>query len=763
MHNNTLLIILAAVVVLIVIVVLTGMRYLRADDEEDFDDLPAEPARSKRDGQAVGRSRSRERTGQDWREEDGRRGREDRPARGGQPQRPSRPARRGQQDTDEQDAVRTRAGRPAPVGVGQRGSDEYDERPARMVPTAREYETGQSRNGRAAGSLRDQDIRTGREDRDLRSGARADSRADDRRRDSGQGRRDESLPAVRPRQSRGKRDSEGDWPSTEWDDLSDVDYWAELASDKPLTTTAQPAASAHPERPDAPRDSENGDGQARNRRPGGTPRDRGSKLPVRQARQPVPANQAGPGVRANSGEFDAIATRRSAAPAGEPTLAMLANMTPQNDARSPGLADDDPLTSPSFPRIGAEDSRSYRRHRSDAAGQDARLSDSARLPDSAARTHQLVGYPAVTSGHQIGGMDGQDQRGATPPGGYARPGGSGPDYAAASTADPYRPVPSGGSRSAGQPAVASAAGPSYPAGSGSYPAQVSATFVPPVGAGNFPTATASTGGYAAGASSSYPAAAAGYARGTDGTRGYSVPAGNLSGYPAAVSPSYPAVAGSGGYAASTAAGSAGGYAVSTPASGAGGYPPASAGPADYSPDSSTIAYSSPTSTGNSYPAASMNAAYPAAGSAGAVGAEQSLSYPSYLPGGPAIGGGAGWNLPTQDALQQQTQPQASQPADGYRGFPTGPAGQFPGGSAAAYPPAVPQLPGAAGNASFGGGYPVGPLHPAETESYQVGQFHAAPYEPPGYPPATQETGGYAGGDPYAMDPYGYPGYGNGGF
>ena len=27
----------------------------------------------------------------------------------------------------------------------------------------------------------------------------------------------------------------------DWDSLSDVDYWAELASDKPLTTTAQPA------------------------------------------------------------------------------------------------------------------------------------------------------------------------------------------------------------------------------------------------------------------------------------------------------------------------------------------------------------------------------------------------------------------------------------------------------------------------------------------------------------------------------------------
>src|SRR5258708_12491147 len=38
---KTVLIVLAAVVALIVIVVLTGMRYLRADDEDDFDDETA--------------------------------------------------------------------------------------------------------------------------------------------------------------------------------------------------------------------------------------------------------------------------------------------------------------------------------------------------------------------------------------------------------------------------------------------------------------------------------------------------------------------------------------------------------------------------------------------------------------------------------------------------------------------------------------------------------------------------------------------------
>ena len=61
---KTVLIILAAVVALIVIVVLTGMRYLRADDEDDFDDdVPAEHGRSRSHGShpAADQARSRRR------------------------------------------------------------------------------------------------------------------------------------------------------------------------------------------------------------------------------------------------------------------------------------------------------------------------------------------------------------------------------------------------------------------------------------------------------------------------------------------------------------------------------------------------------------------------------------------------------------------------------------------------------------------------------------------------------------------------------
>jgi hypothetical protein len=43
---------------------------------------------------------------------------------------------------------------------------------------------------------------------------------------------------------RGKRDNDDDWPSTEWDKLSDEQYWAELSADKPLAAMAKPSRPA---------------------------------------------------------------------------------------------------------------------------------------------------------------------------------------------------------------------------------------------------------------------------------------------------------------------------------------------------------------------------------------------------------------------------------------------------------------------------------------------------------------------------------------
>jgi hypothetical protein len=60
--------------------------------------------------------------------------------------------------------------------------------------------------------------------------------------------RSNAAPAPAPSKSRsrqrGKRDDTDDWPSSEWDKLSDEQYWAELSADKPLATMARPAQSA---------------------------------------------------------------------------------------------------------------------------------------------------------------------------------------------------------------------------------------------------------------------------------------------------------------------------------------------------------------------------------------------------------------------------------------------------------------------------------------------------------------------------------------
>jgi len=52
---------------------------------------------------------------------------------------------------------------------------------------------------------------------------------------------DQEVVRLKPRlsKSQGKAKRSGDdedWPSTDWDDLSDADYWKEVASDKPLVT-----------------------------------------------------------------------------------------------------------------------------------------------------------------------------------------------------------------------------------------------------------------------------------------------------------------------------------------------------------------------------------------------------------------------------------------------------------------------------------------------------------------------------------------------
>ena len=94
------------------------------------------------------------------------------------------------------------------------------------------------------------------------------------------------------RPSRGKHDDDDDWPSTEWDKLSDEQYWAELSADKPLATTARTAQSSSPAAAKPLR------GQPA--RPTGTPRpdrDRATPRPDRDRATACPDRTTGTGRR----------------------------------------------------------------------------------------------------------------------------------------------------------------------------------------------------------------------------------------------------------------------------------------------------------------------------------------------------------------------------------------------------------------------------------------------------------------------------------
>ncbi len=218
-------------------------------------------------------------------------------------------------------------------------------------------------------------------------------------------------------------------------------------------------------------------------------------------------------------------------------------------------ADDDPLTSPSFPRIQTDDSRSYRRSRTPGLDE---LPTASRATDTGShRVHGLAQsrepvYPAVPRVEPIRGLDGLSQ-----PHSYQRPAESGsgygvpsPDYErpatdyAGSATEPYR-VPSTSSASGSYQVPAAASADRYLNGTGAYPGPASTTASYPV--------PATSGGYAAPSGSGLASPSGGYPSADSG--GYSSPAGNGSGSylgsggtPAA---SYPTAAGHGGYGGET--------------------------------------------------------------------------------------------------------------------------------------------------------------------------------------------------------------------
>ena len=298
---------LAAVVVVVLITVILAARNMRPEDPEDF----------------AGHSGSRSRNGsgrRDWREGDS----SDRPIR--------HPARAGRSGLQQDGAPRQSAS-----SHGRRHDDKrrdnkrHDERRA-GVPDDRTGDYREPGNG-------------------LRPG-----------RDSVQ------------RQGRGKRsDDSANWPVTEWEKLSDVDYWAELAADKPLITTAQPAAPAR-------------DGQGSHDRDG-----QPGPAPVPAAPVPAPVHaapvhaapvhaapvhaapvHAAPVHAAHIHAAHVFAAAPVPPPQGPPAAAGYGPDEPTIDQggaagrvrlRVHGTLDDDPLTSPSFPSVRADDSRSFRNSR----------------------------------------------------------------------------------------------------------------------------------------------------------------------------------------------------------------------------------------------------------------------------------------------------------------------------------------------------------------------------------------------------------------
>jgi hypothetical protein len=117
--------------------------------------------------------------------------------------------------------------------------------------------------------------------------------------------------------------------------------------------------------------------------------------------------------------------------------------------------------------------------------------------------------------------------------------------------------------------------------------------------------------------------------------------------------------------------------------------------------------------------------------------EQAAGYQGYAESGPS----SGPHLRPEAGYQAGAYPGNAEPSLG---------AALPGGhgdlSYPAYPAPMP--------AEHGAAYQATPQLPG----YQDPAYQASPYDPAAYPAPVQETGGYAGADPYAADPYRQPGY-----
>src|SRR5712691_5248356 len=235
---------LVAVIVVVLIAVFLSIRLGRGDEDDEPEMRPR--ARDRRRDQ-----------GERWRERESRRvpssargsasrgrgeyddygsrgpaGERDSRGRGydGAPRRPSRPDAPG---------YRKQAARPA-VAASAPARGRYDAGPSRRHAADLPSADYPSMDLGPAGSYPAGDhpsVEFPVADYDAMAGPR--DRPDSRRKSAPAS----AAPKSRSRQ-RGKRDDDDDWPSTEWDQLSDEQYWAELSADKPLSTMARPSKPA---------------------------------------------------------------------------------------------------------------------------------------------------------------------------------------------------------------------------------------------------------------------------------------------------------------------------------------------------------------------------------------------------------------------------------------------------------------------------------------------------------------------------------------
>ena len=247
---TTILEVLVAVVVLIVIIAVAALHFLRADDSDTFDDMADEP-------------------------------RQTRPH-------PAEPAL----DQALVPAVRGRSRRPE-AAREQRAAAERTARPSddRGQPGYRDRDGGGRDGGGRDGGGRDGKSRPARPER------RSDPIAGGPR----------PVPAA-ARQAKAARPADADSATSSWDKLSDVDYWAEVASDKPLS----PAAAASPDSPRAARRGAAQKADAARSADRTAPRGEPGQLPVRQRSQSRPGPTSAPRP-ADPGQTEQIDVRAARA------------------------------------------------------------------------------------------------------------------------------------------------------------------------------------------------------------------------------------------------------------------------------------------------------------------------------------------------------------------------------------------------------------------------------------------------------------------